>query len=108
MKIRKELSRMNKQEAIERLKSLSNMFEEVPTGAIAEAISALEQQLTGAWIPVDSGRLPRENETILATIKSESKEMVVLIEYYTNDWLRGAWKLSAWQLLPEPYKEPIS
>ena len=36
---------MNKQEAIEKLKALSRMFEEVLTGAIAEAISALETQI---------------------------------------------------------------
>lgn len=36
---------MNKQEAIERLKSLSRMFDEAPTGAIYEAISALEKQI---------------------------------------------------------------
>ena len=36
---------MNKQEAIERLKSLSRMFDEAPTGAISEAISALEKQI---------------------------------------------------------------
>ena len=36
---------MNKQEAIERLKALSNMFEEAPSGAIAKAIYALEKQI---------------------------------------------------------------
>lgn len=35
---------MNKQE-IEKLKALSRMFEEAPTGAIAEAISSLEKQI---------------------------------------------------------------
>jgi hypothetical protein len=37
-------TRMNKQSAIEKLKTFDSMFEESPTGAIKEAIDALEKQ----------------------------------------------------------------
>lgn len=52
---------MNKQEAIERLKALSNMFEEAPTGAIAEAISALEKQIPKEALNV-SRQIDREHD----------------------------------------------
>ena len=90
------------------------------------AISALEKQLNGGWIPV-SERLPQNNEHILLFLKDEKGKTAQVVGYlYHSDNenfknLNGEFKsfdgddlapnflnkecVVAWQLLPEPYKE---
>jgi hypothetical protein len=84
--------------------------------AVKTAISALQQQLTGGWIPVSSGIYPKEIlQRVLATLKNE---MVLEVWYISNEFKHhetipggGLKKVSefnpvvAWQPLPEPWKE---
>lgn len=108
---------MNKQEAINKLKALSNMFEEAPCGAIAEAISALTQQLTDAWIPVTE-RLPDSNKCLRVFVTIKCKESGHAypdrlrwcygeFEWPNGNKLSGKSEVIAWKpdILPEPYKE---
>lgn len=70
------------------------------------AISALEKQLNGCWIPV-SERLPKENEEVLITLAHGKATWAYL---YQGKWhtMFSAYPIErviAWQPLPEPYKE---
>jgi hypothetical protein len=113
---------MSNQEAIESLKALSKMFEEVPTGAIAKAIYALEQQTNDGWIPVTE-RLPNEeecriylkndhrNRRFICTIKIGEYEAQTRELYFSEifGWKYGPEDYNrhviAWRLQPEPWKE---
>jgi hypothetical protein len=104
---------MNKQEkALEILKGLelttgnSNILKE----PLQLAISALTQQLNNGWIPV-SERLPDKGGYYLVGTQYETPRAMVGF-YYTerNEW--NYWmsqlpimSVTAWQPLPEPYKE---
>ncbi len=58
------------QEAIERLKELSFMFEETPTGAIAEAIESLKKQ-----IPKEPVHMINEKDTKIGNITFKAGTM---------------------------------
>jgi hypothetical protein len=74
------------------------------------AISALEKQLNGGWIPV-SERLPEEGMKVL--VVSNNDIPIYCVAIMMNGELRVTWnhdrfehiKIVAWQPLPEPYKE---
>ena len=79
------------------------------------AISALEKQLNGGWIPV-SERLPEKEDIYQVTIKYKNFagiHLTVRTAIYENEkWnIHGSQpvisnrKIIAWQPLPEPYKE---
>ena len=79
------------------------------------AISALEKQLNGGWIPV-SERLPEKEDIYQVTIKYKNFagiHLTVRTAIYENKkWnIHGPQpvisniKIIAWQPLPEPYKE---
>jgi len=77
------------------------------------AISALEKELNGGWIPV-SERFPKENDIYLVTFEEQEKRYVERLYFSTmNGWYMPlVWqdegkieKIIAWQSLPEPYKE---
>jgi hypothetical protein len=82
------------------------------------AISALEKQLNGGWIPV-SERLPNNcGLGVLLTIENKFQQRKVIqgftgymekgkLEFHTNDKTTNLeiWKVIAWRPLPEPYKE---
>lgn len=78
--------------------------------ALEMAIKALEERLTGEWIPV-SERLPIKDGQYICTFYNGNFVEVGELEYfnilgkfetvyYTDDY-----KVIAWMPLPEPYKE---
>ena len=84
-------------------------FQEIHNGILRIAISALEKQLNGAWIPV-SERLPEEDEEVLVTMVNGSVTQAWL---YLDEWNTFMSTISkdcviAWQPLPEPYKEGLA
>ena len=89
------------------------------------AISALEKQLNGGWVPVDE-RLPEEYGCYLVAWRPTdlTAEDIIkntgtvphyyeMVEYDPDDealWIGGieqceSYEILAWQPLPEPYKE---
>ena len=75
------------------------------------AISALEHQLNGGWIPV-SERLPKEDGNYLVTMKHKEFNQTRVTsmdfngEFLFNDYFEKAWwEVTAWQPLPEPYTD---
>lgn len=70
-----------------------------------------EQQLTNGWIPV-SERLPKEDGNYLVTMKHKEFNQTKVTsmdfngEFLFNDYFEKAWwEVTAWQNLPDPYKE---
>jgi hypothetical protein len=124
--------RMNRQEiekAIYVMKNIKHLLVDVIGNKNNEkeldmAISALEHQLNGGWIPV-SERLPEENGHYLVTYHEWSKGKYLpefdLTYAKTLRFYRGEFKMPvccndkieqdigrevlAWRELPEPYKE---
>ena len=110
------------EKAIEILKDIYPSPKQIITGeyphvadSIDLAISALEKQLNGGWIPV-SERLPEKEDIYQVTIKYENFagiHLTVRTAIYENEkWnIHGSQpvisnrKIIAWQPLPEPYKE---
>jgi len=80
------------------------------------AISALEKQLNGGWIPV-SERLPEEETFYQVTVKYENFAGVYLATMTAEYKNKNCWRIYsqqpaivnrnvvAWMPLPEPYKE---
>ncbi len=79
------------------------------------AISALQQQLTGGWIPVSSGRLPEEwkdehgiSIAFFVTVRDIGRPFKVCydgkewFDLFTREVYRN---VTAWMPLPEPWKE---
>lgn len=72
-----------------------------------------ERQLNNGWIPV-SERLPGEHKRYLVSMKHKSlNDTFIDCRYcdpdhqfeYQNSLERHNWEVTAWQPLPEPYKE---
>jgi hypothetical protein len=106
--------RMNKQEiekAIEYFRA-GNFLGKSMDKHINVAISALEQQLNGGWIPV-SERLPEEGRYLVTTVYREVKESEFDLKKWWQidnstislEWEEEPIKVVAWQPLPEPYRE---
>ena len=86
--------------------------------AVLEDIKQAEAEYKGGWIPV-SERLPNEEEMKRAYRRNKyGSEFIVMIDGATEPTtlyrtLKGVWvddhrqvyKVTAWQPLPEPYKE---
>lgn len=69
----------NPAQSIEKLKAVSRMFDEVPTGAIADSIQALEKQI--AKKPIDQENRERDHVRI-GKCKSCEKWWVSQFEKY--------------------------
>jgi len=73
------------------------------------AIKALEKQLNGGWVPVNSGKLPENKKIVLITRSTGSVGLGFCNRNSSNHWRDGeGYLLScplAWRELPEPYKE---
>ncbi len=111
---------MNKQEIEKAIEAMKKLYDYNVYGIsnkdVRIAISALQQQLTGGWIPVSSGIYPEDiSQRVLATLKNE---MVLEVWYTCNEFKflecipgGGLKKVSefnpvvAWMPLPEPWKE---
>jgi Ni,Fe-hydrogenase III component G len=76
--------------------------------AISLAISALEKQLNGVWIPV-SEKLPKENEEVLITLIHGKVTWAYLHqrEWYNMFSTYPIERVIAWMPLPEPFKEDV-
>ena len=118
---------MNKQEIQETINELHRMKKRL-TGAqgcsvhheeanaysarcLSVAISVLIQHLNSGWIPVTE-RLPKEDGNYLVTMKHKEFNQTKVTsmdfngEFLFNDYFEKAWwEVTAWQPLPEPYKE---
>lgn len=101
---------MDNERAIEVLYEFNNNVKPVLTEELEDAtdlaISALEKQLNGGWIPV-SERLPKEDEEVLVTTIGNQ---VCWAFRYLDEWNTCLSTFEneavlAWQPLPEPYKE---
>jgi hypothetical protein len=69
------------------------------------------QAMQDRWIPV-SERLPKEDGNYLVTMKHKEFNQTKVTsmdfsgEFLFNDYFEKAWwEVTAWQPLPEPYKE---
>lgn len=71
---------------------------------IQETIKEIKENNNNGWIPVESGKLPKQNEDVLATITSHGRIITVAITYFP-EWLEGEIRMIAWQPLPEPYDQ---
>ena len=99
---------MNDKEAIKRLKEV---IEDCTSGedepykeAFGMAILALEEKLSGGWIPV-SERLPEIDDYYLTTWQGyHSIEPVTRFNRFSCGRF-AVDGIKAWQPLPEPYKE---
>jgi len=107
---------MNKQEiqqAINHLTMLRRLDSGEKKSIYDTAISALTQQLTNGWIPVDS-KLPEEcrdkhGVLIPYLVCVSETERPFRAFYDGKKWGDGMFELdvTAWQPLPEPYKEAL-
>lgn len=92
----------NIHEAIETIKSNKpTSGYEMLREALDMAISALKEQQNRRWIPVEE-RLPEDGETVLCT-----DGVYIYLTEYDADWDAAFGDMdgiTAWQLLPEPYK----
>ena len=112
---------MKPQEAIRIMKiAIAEVEWEYPmdyAAAFETAIEALEKQATSDWIPV-SERPPEDpDESVLITVNGTYKnitfEDAVMLATYDKDegWIIDGYQywltaqVTAWQPLPEPYKE---
>jgi hypothetical protein len=75
------------------------------------AIEMLEKQLANGWMPV-SERLPEDDGNYLVTMKHKEFNQTKVTsmdfngEFLFDDYFEKAWwEVTAWQPLPEPYKE---
>lgn len=84
--------------------------------AFRRAISALEQQLNDAWIPV-SGRLPTSDGRFEVTVKStKGKRHVEMCNFYKDaSFEPHKWggkyesvNVIAWRSRPHPFKEEVN
>lgn len=105
-----DMTNEERKEMYEAMESSINLFKTIA--------SALQQQLTGGWIPVSSGIYPEDiSQRVLATLKNE---MVLEVWYTCNEFKflecipgGGLKKVNefnpvvAWMPLPESWKEPI-
>ena len=73
--------------------------------ALEMAISALTQQLNNGWIPI-SERLPEKGEKYLVTFQGKTVDTCQFINGHFRIYREKMTHLiSAWQPLPDPYKE---
>ena len=125
---------MNKQDAIEMLKSMlpekisyaelvgavgcygngGYVYADPEPYAIEMAISALTQQLNDGWIPVSQETNPKKSDIYLVTFVEGGNRYVERFSYsdFTGWMMPIAWQdeghidnLIAWRDMPEPYKE---
>ncbi len=115
--------RMNKQEIEKALGFINDLMSDntddlLFDSEIGETIkSALQQQLTGGWIPVTE-RIPEEcGKSYLLTVQNSFRQRKCIVgftgymengkqAFYTNDKETdmSIWETIAWQMRPEPWK----
>jgi hypothetical protein len=98
-----DLSEEERKEVYEEMDNNINLFKTIQC--------ALTQQLNNGWIPV-SERLPKEDGNYLVAMKHKEFNQTKVIsmdfngEFLFNDYFEKAWwEVTAWQPLPEPYKD---
>lgn len=96
---------MTREEAIIQLRlgpGINEDVSEVYNDAINIAIEALQQE--PKWIPVTE-RLPETGEIVLITETSWTIRGIDVDWWNGEQWVRNGKYVTAWQPLPEPYKE---
>ncbi len=113
---------MEIERAIEVLRTYNNcksVLTEELEDAIDLAISALEKQVNGGWIPVNkvNKEYPKFDENCLAQTQDGYISTSIFYGFGEErqgykEFLNGVWEINeldkeviAWQPLPEPYKE---
>lgn len=78
---------------------------------VVEIVNQLAEEYKGGWIPVSSGRLPEENEYVLAFVPNNSTNKIIIAPYHDifllekrNDYALATITLSAerrvvWQIV---------